>query len=115
MYSSSNPSALQLSNIRRNPSPRQISDEKRPRFALGLEPVLSVIGLLDPVRRSGHQQFGRLQKRMACWMNSHTVHVWQHKNNFWIILVNSVTSIVLGFRDHDGALQIKAVLPALQF
>jgi hypothetical protein len=61
---------------------------------------------LDPVRRTGHQQFGRFEKfRGGGWV-CHSGSIRQHKDDLCII-VHVPVIVVLRFGYHDGAHQIK--------
>jgi hypothetical protein len=62
---------------------------------------------LDSVRRTGHQQFGRVERMRGD--GCYSVLVRQHKDDF-IVRLHDVVIIVLCFRDYDGARQIKARL-----
>ena len=64
-----------------------------------------VAAALNSVRRTAHQQFGRVEKilRGGCYSS----FVRQHEDDF-VIRLHDVVVIVLRFRDHDGARQIEA-------
>src|SRR2546421_1326510 len=59
---------------------------------------------LDSVRRTGHQQFGRIENVRGVVFYS--VLVRQHKDDFKVVF-HGVVIIMLCFRDYDGALQVE--------
>jgi hypothetical protein len=60
---------------------------------------------LNSVRRTSHQQFGRIKKVRGG--GCYSVSVRQDKDDF-IVRLHDVVTIVLCFRDYDGARQIEA-------
>lgn len=60
---------------------------------------------LDTVRRTAHQQLGRIEKVRGG--GCYPVFVRQHEDDF-VVRLHNVVVIVLRFRDHDGTLQIVA-------
>ena len=61
---------------------------------------------LDAVRRTGHQQAGRVEERKSARAGGYSIIHRQHKDYF-IVLLHDVVIVVLFFRDYDGTLQVE--------
>ena len=78
--------------------------------ALLLFRIERVASALDSVRRTGHQQLGRFEKLCVGGRGrggGFSGFVRQHKDDF-IFILHGVVTIMLRFRDYDGALQSEA-------
>ena len=71
---------------------------KRERHRLASDRVATA---LDSVRRNGHQQFGRFEKRLALRNSSDSVEVGQHQDDI-LGIVAVMAVLIFFFRDHSG-------------
>ena len=99
------PGPQPFASFRRTKSACRRADIEKPPGGMQRRAALKVQTPLDSVRRTGHQQFGSIEKTGPA--DDYSVIVRQHKHDF-IVGLHGVVIIVLFFVDHNGALQIEA-------